>query len=93
MTEIRKIAVRLEEKIYAAATSQTDYLQRISLKMSTFETMNQKNHGGANPLPPTAGSGSQNPPDLGIPSANAEYPHMCSIDLEFSSVLVFEESS
>ncbi|KAK1295056.1 Mediator of RNA polymerase II transcription subunit 15a [Acorus calamus] len=51
MIEIRKIA--------------TDYLQRISQKMSPLETMNQKNPGGANPLPPNAGSGGQNPPDLG----------------------------
>ncbi|KAK1270037.1 Mediator of RNA polymerase II transcription subunit 15a [Acorus gramineus] len=67
MIEIKKIAVRFEEKIYVAATS-------------------QKNPGGANPLPPNAGSGSQNLPDLGIPSANPEYSHMCNIELEGSGV-------
>ncbi|RVW36836.1 Mediator of RNA polymerase II transcription subunit 15a [Vitis vinifera] len=36
--ELRKIAERLEEKIYSAATSQSDYLRKISLKMLTMET-------------------------------------------------------
>ncbi|KAK1318966.1 Mediator of RNA polymerase II transcription subunit 15a [Acorus calamus] len=117
----------------------TDYLRKISLKMLSFENT-QKNPGGANPLPPNVGSGSQNPPDLGalgcfgrrvsnrlasgrrsqrwvsigwrgkvvvmvmehgmvvgrkegggggkegIPSANPEYSHMCSIELEGSGV-------
>ncbi|KAK1261454.1 Mediator of RNA polymerase II transcription subunit 15a [Acorus gramineus] len=62
MIELKKIAVRFEEKIYTAATSQTDYLRKISLKMLTMETKTQ-NPGGANPLPPNASSGSQNPPD------------------------------
>ncbi|KAK1295055.1 Mediator of RNA polymerase II transcription subunit 15a [Acorus calamus] len=49
MIEIRKIAVRFEEKTYASATSQTDYLRRISLKMLSMDT---KNPGGANPCHP-----------------------------------------
>ncbi|XP_065622032.1 uncharacterized protein LOC112038370 [Quercus suber] len=36
--ELRKIAIRFEEKIYTAATSQSDYLRKISLKMLTMET-------------------------------------------------------
>ncbi|RVW18335.1 Mediator of RNA polymerase II transcription subunit 15a [Vitis vinifera] len=36
--ELRKIVERFEEKIYSAATSQSDYLQKISLKMLTMET-------------------------------------------------------
>ncbi|KAK2973640.1 hypothetical protein RJ640_014968, partial [Escallonia rubra] len=36
--ELQKIAVRFEEKIYTAATSQSDYLKKISLKMLTMET-------------------------------------------------------
>ncbi|CBI40655.3 hypothetical protein VitviT2T_020066 [Vitis vinifera] len=36
--ELRKIAERFEEKIYSAATSQSDYLRKISLKMLTMET-------------------------------------------------------
>ncbi|XP_048140062.1 mediator of RNA polymerase II transcription subunit 15a isoform X3 [Rhodamnia argentea] len=38
LQELRKIAVRFEEKIYTAATSQSDYLRKISLKMLTMET-------------------------------------------------------
>ncbi|KAM5582706.1 mediator of RNA polymerase II transcription subunit 15a [Rosa sericea] len=40
--ELKKIAVRFEEKIYTAATSQSDYLRKISLKMLTMETKSQK---------------------------------------------------
>nr|QCI62723.1 non-recognition-of-BTH [Solanum tuberosum] len=39
--ELKKIAVRFEEKIYSAATSQQDYLRKISLKMLTMETKSQ----------------------------------------------------
>ncbi|KAK2973638.1 hypothetical protein RJ640_014966 [Escallonia rubra] len=38
LQELKKIAVRFEEKIYTAATSQSDYLRIISLKMLTMET-------------------------------------------------------
>lgn len=40
LQELEKIAVRFEEKIYTAATSQSDYLRKISLKMLTMETKN-----------------------------------------------------
>ncbi|KAL3515526.1 hypothetical protein ACH5RR_022428 [Cinchona calisaya] len=43
--EIRRIAVTFEEKIYKSATSQSDYLRKISLKMLTLGT---KNHNPAN---------------------------------------------
>ncbi|KAL6329881.1 hypothetical protein AAG906_039792 [Vitis piasezkii] len=36
--ELRKIVERFEEKIYSTATSQSDYLRKISLKMLTMET-------------------------------------------------------
>nr|GMC69650.1 mediator of RNA polymerase II transcription subunit 15A isoform X8 [Ipomoea batatas] len=36
--ELRKVAVRFEEKIYAVAVSQSDYLRKISLKMLAMET-------------------------------------------------------
>lgn len=36
--KIEKIAVRFEERIYYAATSQSDYLRKISLKMLTMGT-------------------------------------------------------
>ncbi|KAJ4829665.1 hypothetical protein Tsubulata_034579 [Turnera subulata] len=38
LQELKKIAVRFEEKIYTAATSQSDYLRKISLKTLTMET-------------------------------------------------------
>ncbi|XP_076952451.1 mediator of RNA polymerase II transcription subunit 15a-like [Bidens hawaiensis] len=41
LQELKKIAVRFEEKIYTAATSQSDYLRKISLKMLTMETRSQ----------------------------------------------------
>ncbi|ONH99381.1 hypothetical protein PRUPE_6G027700 [Prunus persica] len=41
LQEIRKIAVRFEEKIHTAATSQSDYLRKISLKMLSMETNSQ----------------------------------------------------
>ncbi|KAM1276369.1 hypothetical protein ACFX13_029600 [Malus domestica] len=48
LQELSKIAVRFEEKIYTAATSQSDYLRKISLKMLTLETKSQNSMG--NPL-------------------------------------------
>uniref|UniRef100_A0A2K2B0P6 Mediator complex subunit 15 KIX domain-containing protein n=1 Tax=Populus trichocarpa TaxID=3694 RepID=A0A2K2B0P6_POPTR len=41
LQELKKIAVRFEEKIYTAATNQSDYLRKISLKMLTMETKSQ----------------------------------------------------
>ncbi|XP_062012018.1 mediator of RNA polymerase II transcription subunit 15a-like [Rosa rugosa] len=41
LDELKKIAVRFEEKIYVAATSQSDYLRKISLKMLTMDTKSQ----------------------------------------------------
>ncbi|KAK8641742.1 hypothetical protein V6N13_011120 [Hibiscus sabdariffa] len=41
LNELRKIAVRFEEKIFTAASSQSDYLRRISLKMLTMEIKSQ----------------------------------------------------
>lgn len=38
LLEITSIAVRFEEKVYTAASSQSDYLRKISLKMLTMET-------------------------------------------------------
>ncbi|KAK6158127.1 hypothetical protein DH2020_005441 [Rehmannia glutinosa] len=38
LLELKKIAVRFEEKIYTVAESWTDYLRKISLKMLTLET-------------------------------------------------------
>ncbi|KAI3974582.1 hypothetical protein MKX01_020354, partial [Papaver californicum] len=44
LVELDKIAVRFEEKIFTAATRQSEYLRRISLKLQTMETESQMNH-------------------------------------------------
>ncbi|CAO2211852.1 unnamed protein product, partial [Urochloa humidicola] len=65
LSELQKIAVRFEEKIYTAATNQSDYLRKISLKMLSMEsqTKTQQNPGNAqvipNPNPPGPGSSSK----------------------------------
>ncbi|KAH6794251.1 mediator of RNA polymerase II transcription subunit 15a-like protein [Perilla frutescens var. hirtella] len=59
--EVERIAVRFEEKIYTAATSQSDYLRKISLKMLTLETRSQ--NPTANSLQSNAASYSGNSED------------------------------
>ncbi|KAL6660916.1 hypothetical protein ACP70R_000300 [Stipagrostis hirtigluma subsp. patula] len=63
LSELQKIAVRFEEKIYTAATSQSDYLRKISLKMLSMEsqTKTQQNTGNGQVIP------NQNPPGPGLP--------------------------
>ncbi|XP_042063123.1 mediator of RNA polymerase II transcription subunit 15a-like isoform X2 [Salvia splendens] len=61
LQELKKIAIRFEEKIYTAATSQSDYLRRISLKMLTME--NKSQNPMANSLQSNAASNSKNPQD------------------------------
>ncbi|XP_072995280.1 mediator of RNA polymerase II transcription subunit 15a isoform X2 [Typha latifolia] len=41
LKELQKIATRFEEKIFASATSQRDYLNKISLKMLSMESKAQ----------------------------------------------------
>ncbi|GMI91895.1 hypothetical protein HRI_002858800 [Hibiscus trionum] len=62
LNELRKIAVRFEEKIFTAATSQSDYLRRISLKMLTMETKSQNvpNTGNTSKPPDPGSQGMQN---------------------------------
>ena len=62
--ELRKIAIRFEEKIYTAATSQSDYLRKISLKMLTMETKSQNPIGNA--LPSNSAGNSNKSPDAGM---------------------------
>ncbi|XP_026424231.1 mediator of RNA polymerase II transcription subunit 15a-like isoform X2 [Papaver somniferum] len=38
LAELNKIAEKFEQKIFGVATSQSDYLRKISLKMLTMET-------------------------------------------------------
>ncbi|CAK7356973.1 unnamed protein product [Dovyalis caffra] len=61
LQELKKIAVRFEEKIYAAATSQSDYLRKISLKMLTMETKSQPNS-----LPSNSAGNGNKPLDPGV---------------------------
>ncbi|ONK63795.1 uncharacterized protein A4U43_C07F19020 [Asparagus officinalis] len=68
--ELRKIAIRFEEKIYTAATSQSDYLRKISLKMLSMETKTQQS-APINPSIPNTSAVNQNiadPGSLGIQS-------------------------
>ncbi|XP_058095785.1 mediator of RNA polymerase II transcription subunit 15a [Magnolia sinica] len=45
LVELQKIAVRYEEKIYTSATSQSDYLRKISLKLLTMEETKSQTSG------------------------------------------------
>ncbi|KAH7849932.1 hypothetical protein Vadar_025236 [Vaccinium darrowii] len=63
LQDLKKIAERFEEKIYTSATSQSDYVKKISLKMLSIE-MNSPNI-RTNSLPSTSGNNSKNPPDTG----------------------------
>ncbi|KAI3872343.1 hypothetical protein MKX03_019610 [Papaver bracteatum] len=62
LVELNKVAVRLEDTIFTIATSQTDYLRKLSLKMLAMETKSQTNE-GANSFTLNTGGGSQNPQD------------------------------
>ncbi|RCV32381.1 hypothetical protein SEVIR_6G258600v4 [Setaria viridis] len=48
LIELRKIAVRFEDKMYAAASSQSDYLRKIALKMLAVETYTKTQHNPGN---------------------------------------------
>ncbi|KAK3187914.1 hypothetical protein Dsin_027475 [Dipteronia sinensis] len=61
LNELKKIAGRIEKKIYTAATDQSDYLRRISLKMHSMESKFQSTM--SNSLQPNSGGTSNNPPD------------------------------
>ncbi|PKI44211.1 hypothetical protein CRG98_035394 [Punica granatum] len=61
--ELRKIAVRFEERIFHAAANRPDYLRQISLKMLTMETKSQNSV--ANSMPSGSAGNSSEPPDSG----------------------------
>nr|TKR84741.1 hypothetical protein D5086_0000255290 [Populus alba] len=63
LQELNKIAVRFEEKIYTAATSQSDYLRKISLKMLAMENKSQSTI--PNSLPPNSTGSGNKPLDPG----------------------------
>ncbi|KAM1472663.1 hypothetical protein ACFX2I_028885 [Malus domestica] len=73
LQELSKIAVRFEEKIYTAATSQSDYLRKISLKMLTMETKYQNSMG--NPLQSNSAGNSNRPPDPGSSGMQPQVPN------------------
>ena len=60
---LREIAKMFEEMIYTSATSQSDYLRKISLKMLTMETKSQNPIGNA--LPSNSAGNSNKSPDAG----------------------------
>ncbi|PIA53268.1 hypothetical protein AQUCO_00900091v1 [Aquilegia coerulea] len=60
LLKVKKIAVRFEEKIFSVATSQSDYLRKISLKMLTVKTKSQ-NIGVDNSIPQSHVASNQNP--------------------------------
>ncbi|CBI33081.3 unnamed protein product, partial [Vitis vinifera] len=59
--ELRKIVERFEEKIYSAATSQSDSLRKISLKMLTMET--KSFNAATNSLPSNSAGHSKKSPN------------------------------
>ncbi|KAF7154059.1 hypothetical protein RHSIM_Rhsim01G0143500 [Rhododendron simsii] len=63
LQELKKIAVRFEEKICTSATSQPDYLKKISLKLLTIEMKSRNTM--TNSLPSNSGNNSESPPDTG----------------------------
>ncbi|XP_018469889.1 uncharacterized protein LOC108841631 [Raphanus sativus] len=50
INELKRIAVRFEEKIFSGAVNQNDYLRKISLKMLTMETKAQNAAGSSSNL-------------------------------------------
>nr|XP_028955283.1 mediator of RNA polymerase II transcription subunit 15a-like isoform X3 [Malus domestica] len=73
LRELSKIVVRFEEKIYTAATSQSDYLRKISLRMLTMETKYQNSMG--NPLQSNSAGKSNRPPDPGSFGMQPQVPN------------------
>ncbi|XP_050289938.1 mediator of RNA polymerase II transcription subunit 15a-like [Quercus robur] len=76
--ELRKIAIRFEENIYTAATSQSDYLRKISLKMLTMEANSQNPIGNA--LPSNSAGNSNKSPDAASLDSTAQTGHANGAD-------------
>ncbi|EPS63045.1 hypothetical protein M569_11742, partial [Genlisea aurea] len=57
LQELKKIALKFEEKIFTAASSQQDYLRKISMKMLTMEAKSQNPI--TNSMQPSGGSNLQ----------------------------------
>ncbi|KAI4385611.1 hypothetical protein MLD38_003616 [Melastoma candidum] len=69
LNELKKIAVRFEQKIYHVASSQPDYLRKISLKMLTMESKSQSTI--PNPIPSNSSVSINKPSD----TAAVNQPH------------------
>ncbi|XP_021762337.1 mediator of RNA polymerase II transcription subunit 15a-like [Chenopodium quinoa] len=68
LQELKQVAIIFEEKIYSAATSQSDYLRKISLKMLTMESRSQNSLPNASPS--NSSSMSRNPQEEDLPIDN-----------------------
>ncbi|GMH19378.1 hypothetical protein Nepgr_021219 [Nepenthes gracilis] len=71
LQQLQNIAIRFEEKIYIAATSQSEYLRRISLKMLTMEPKMQNTEPNALPSNSTGGL-RRSPLDLAFTNSAAQ---------------------
>ncbi|KAK1373367.1 Mediator of rna polymerase ii transcription subunit 15a [Heracleum sosnowskyi] len=66
--ELRKIAMRFEEKIYTSATSRVDYFKKISANMLAME----RRYPTSNAIPPNSTNIGQNPQDPGSQSMQSQ---------------------
>ncbi|XP_057976211.1 mediator of RNA polymerase II transcription subunit 15a-like isoform X2 [Malania oleifera] len=61
LSEVQKIAIKFEERVYTAATSQQDYLHKISMKLQAVVAVN--NNTAAKPLSSSCTCTHENPRD------------------------------
>ncbi|KAG6665421.1 hypothetical protein CIPAW_02G159800 [Carya illinoinensis] len=81
LQELREMTIRFEEKIFTAATSQGDYVRKISLKMLSMETKSW--NPPANSLPSNTAVNGNRPPDLDEEGHHASDEDNDSEDDEF----------
>ncbi|XP_060183413.1 mediator of RNA polymerase II transcription subunit 15a-like isoform X2 [Lycium barbarum] len=62
--ELQKVAVQLEEEIYAVATSQEDYLRKLSLKVLTMDTTQNPITSSLHPNAASSGPDAHGPASL-----------------------------
>ncbi|EYU26806.1 hypothetical protein MIMGU_mgv1a020764mg [Erythranthe guttata] len=76
LQKLKNIAVGLEEKIYTAATSQSDYLRNISLKMLTMDwkSHNSTPTNNKNPQDPGRRPGKRQKRGVPEPASSSEDP-------------------
>ncbi|XP_019099022.1 PREDICTED: uncharacterized protein LOC104774503 isoform X2 [Camelina sativa] len=71
LEELRRIATRFEESVFSGALNQTDYLQKISMKMRTLGTKSQ-NAAGSSSSSIHAAANNVTSMDSGEPAANTD---------------------